>query len=121
VRAGDDASNHLGESLSAERLSDPVVVDHTAPVIEEADAALTGPDGNLEVTLSGRDPGGRLVRAEVSVDPGEWYSLAPEDGVEDGETERFRGVVPGEPGARPIVVRLVDRGGNITTERLRLP
>jgi hypothetical protein len=120
IAVSDAASNHLGEIQTTDRVTDPFVVDHTPPRIVEAGAEVSGANGSLRVTVTAEDPDGRLVRAEVSVEPGEWHSLAPEDGVEDGVRERFFGTLPEDPGQRPVVVRVVDRGGNVTTRRLEV-
>lgn len=122
VTVHDGASNYVGESFESTRISDPVVVDHLPPQIETASlrpaAGRNAAAGRWVVELAARDAGGWIARAEVSAETGIWRSLAPVDGVEDGETETFRGELSAEPDRHPVVVRVVDRGGNVTTRRL---
>jgi hypothetical protein len=110
--------------LEADRLSvtfetDDMVVDHTAPVIEEATARRQA--GKLVVTLRGRDALSLLDSAEFDFNNGVHETVEqPVDGILDGKEETFSLDLPLErvAGATSVEVTLYDSAGNGATRRL---
>ncbi len=117
VVATDEEANPLGEGRTAEAESDPVVIDHRPPEIGNLSWEKGAPVLEFVVV----DPGGRVGRVEVSLTPGKWRALAPEDGVEDGDREDYRLELPAEFGGDGFLVRAVDGAGNATTRRVAVP
>ncbi len=105
LEASDRPDNPAGEALVAERVSEPVVVDHTAPALVSVEKA--GP-GRLRVVVA--DALSPLTTAEVSRDAAEWQPVAPADGLLDGRREAF--LVDAPPGAGLLLLRLEDAAYN---------
>jgi len=104
LRASDGRANPGEEALVAERVSEPVTVDHTPPVLVRAEADAGG--WRVEVA----DAASPLRAAEASVDGGPWQPVAASDGLLDGRAERFRVEVP--EGARLVLLRVSDAAFN---------
>lgn len=109
LRASDGPDNPDGEALVAERVSEPVVVDHAPPDLVAVERAG---DGRLRVRV--RDALSPLARARVSADAGDWRAVRPEDGLLDGRGESFLVSVP-EGGARLLLLHLMDAAYNEVT------
>ena len=116
VVATDAAGNPVGEELTAEATSGPVVVDHAPPRIEGVEVE----PGGRAVRLVAVDEGGRIGRIEILAGPGDWRTVAPADGVADGEREPCRVELPAGFTGDGLLVRVVDAAGNATTERIPL-
>ena len=108
LEASDRLDNPAGTGLTAERLSEPVVVDHSPPVVVSVQRAG---EGRLRVRVS--DAWSPLTEAEVSADAGDWQALRPEDGLLDGRGESFLVEVP--DGTRLLLLRLGDAAYNGAT------
>jgi len=114
VVAGDRADNPAETALEGFKISDPVLVDNTAPVIEKLQVKLKA-DGEAEVTFTARDATGRLTSAAYTVDSADqWRPLAPTDGLFDGRQKEFRFTVKKlAPGPHRLAVRAADEAQNI--------
>ncbi len=108
VRVDDGKVNPEGRALHASRISRPVLVDQTPPLVRELAPAE---DGGLR--FEARDAVSEIRSAEFAVDAGDWRPVLSDDGVLDAMQEQFT-VRPGtlEPGEHLIVVRVRDRAGN---------
>ena len=105
LTASDEEGNERAEALQAVEVSEPVTVDHTAPVLRSA--LREGRGARLTVY----DAGSPLRQAEISIDGGEWRPLAAADGMVDGQTEEL--VVDEIPDkARTVIVRIGDAAFN---------
>ncbi len=110
LRASDQPSNDPGTAQSAERVSDPVVVDNTPPALGKVER-----QGNrLHATV--RDSASPLREAVVSVDAQEWKPVPSADGLIDGMTETLL-VEPGKPGGL-VLLRVTDAAYNVVTFNL---
>jgi len=116
VVATDAPDNPADEAKTDERVSDPILVDNTAPAIENLRVKVEKAErgGRAVVTFTARDAASRLTEAAYTVDSADrWQTLAPEDGIFDASTETFRFTVEGlAPGPHRIAVRAVDEGNN---------
>lgn len=108
LAASDEAANVPGEGLVEERISEPVVVDHSAPALVEA--ARRG-DGVRVVVEDGNNP---LRSAEISVDAGEWRPASASDGLLDARREVLDLSV-GEAAPRLLLLRVTDAAYNVVT------
>lgn len=101
----DDGRDRPGETpLVAERVSEPVVVDHTPPAL--VSARREGTRWVVEVA----DALNPLRTAEVSIDGGAWRPAVVADGLLDGRSERLHVEVP--PGAQLVLLRVADAAFN---------
>jgi len=108
LTASDAEGNVAGEALERQQESEPVVVDHTPPALEEVERSGRG------ARLRVYDAWSPLREARVSIDGGEWRPLAPADGLLDSQREEL--VLAEIPeGARYVLVRLADAPFNYVT------
>lgn len=109
VTASDRPSNNPEDALSRDRVSDPFIVDHDAPVV----TITTKPIGAV-ITL--KDHLTRLVKAAYALDGGDWVPVFPDDGLFDSPGESITVSLPDlKPGSHILVVRATDAAGNIGT------
>lgn len=109
--ASDDPANDPADALEAERVSDPVVIDHTPPALVKVDKEK---DGALRVTV--RDAASPLRDAVYSVNAGDWKPVRTADGLLDGRTEILL-IAPGKPGDLGLL-RVTDAAHNVITFNL---
>lgn len=114
LRATDRPSNEPGSALTAERVSDPVVIDHTPPVLGE-----TKREG-ARLRVAVRDASSPLREAVYSVAAGEWKPVEAADGLLDGRSETLLIETggdpqkPGDPGGL-LLLRVTDAAYNVIT------
>jgi hypothetical protein len=115
LQASDQPANDPGSAQVAERVSDPVVVDNTTPVMVKLDRP-SGKDGRLRATV--RDSASPIREAMFSVDAQEWKPVPSADGLIDGQTETLI-VEPGDtkPGGL-LLLRVTDAAYNVVTFNL---
>jgi hypothetical protein len=115
IIASDAPDNPLGQSLSGERLSEPVDIDNTPPTLR----AVAGPQanaGNTRATFEVVDATGKVKRADFSLDGAPWAPLFPEDGIADSGQERYSIELPALPsGEHTVSLRAFDGSGNVGT------
>lgn len=119
VVATDAPENSLGQALTGDRVSEPVDVDGTPPVVRATGEPQAGADGRARVRFTVEDASGRVRRADVSVDSGEWRAVFPEDGIADGPRETYALELPLEgAGEHTISLRAIDGSGNVSSARI---
>jgi sugar lactone lactonase YvrE len=119
VVATDAPENSLGQALTGDRVSEPVDVDSTPPVVRAEGLPQAGADGRARVRFTVEDASGRVRRADVSVDSGEWRAVFPEDGIADGPREAYALELPLEgAGEHTISLRAIDGSGNVSSSRI---
>jgi hypothetical protein len=109
VDASDEAANTDDSVTRDVRVSEPVLVDNTAPTV------TVRVEGD-RVRGEARDGASVVLRVEASVDGGEWRALRADDGVLDEATESFGGALPGSgvrAGEHVLSVRAADEAGNV--------
>jgi hypothetical protein len=107
LRVFDRLDGALDPPLSAEEISEAVLVDHSLPILVEARRQGDG------FRLVAGDDLSPLRAAEVSFDADEWRPLRPEDGILDGKRETLTVDAPSE--ARMVLLRLTDAAFNVVT------
>ena len=113
VVASDALDNPPGFSFTGERLSEPVDVDNTPPVVRFAgQPQITG--DHVRAIFDVEDATGRIKRADVSIDGSPWHEAFPEDGIADSPRERYSLdlLIPGA-GEHTISVRAFDNSNNV--------
>jgi len=108
LEASDRPENPPGEALTVERLSEPVVVDHSPPRLAAVERA--GAD-RLRVRVE--DALSPLREVRVSIDAGEWRDVRPDDGLLDGRGESFTFAAPA--GSRLVLLQATDAAYNGAT------
>lgn len=115
LRAMDGPSNDPDSALSAEQVSDPVVIDHTTPVLVKVDRQ----GGRLRATV--QDGANPIREAMVSVGANDWKPVPSTDGLIDGRTETLV-IEPRDPeGAGSgglLLLRVTDAAYNVVTFNL---
>ena len=117
IVASDDLDNPAAMALSADRISEPVDIDNTPPVLRSAGQVQVTGD-RVRAVFDVADATGRIKRADVSIDGSPWREVFPDDGIADGGKERYSldlNIVG--PGEHTISLRAFDNsnnGGNIS-------
>jgi hypothetical protein len=115
ITASDAADNPVGQALSGERLSEPVEIDNTPPVVKVVGQPQVRTNGILAV-FDVDDVTGKIRRADASIDGAPWSPIFPDDGIADSGHERyslaFGALAVGE---HTISLRAFDQSGNVGT------
>ena len=115
VVASDAPDNPAGQKLTGERVSEPVDIDNTPPVVKVVGQPQITRDSE-KVVFSVDDATGKVKKADASLDGGSWIPVFPDDGIADGGHEvytvDFGALGPGE---HTISLRTFDTSGNIGT------
>jgi outer membrane protein assembly factor BamB len=112
VTASDERSNTTTTKLSGTRISEPVIVDNTAPVIKKHSIEQSAKSVTLKLQIS--DEFSAIGELNYTVDSNaEWISTIPDDLVYDTTDEDFTIVIEEpEAGEHIIAVRTSDSVGN---------
>jgi sugar lactone lactonase YvrE len=113
IVASDAPDNPAGYALSGERVSEPIDIDNTPPVIKVIGIPKFTGD-KVRASFDVEDTTGRIKRADVSIDGGAWHEVFPEDGIADSQHERYslELALSGE-GEHTISLRAYDNSNNI--------
>ena len=88
VVARDAPSNPVKLALAGERVTEPVDIDNSAPVVTAAGTPVIAGD-KARVTFDAADAASYVTRAEYSVNGGPWMAVYADDGISDGPKERY--------------------------------
>ncbi|HEV2837177.1 MAG TPA: hypothetical protein VGW58_17795 [Pyrinomonadaceae bacterium] len=115
VIASDAPDNPPGQKLTGERLSEPVDIDNTPPVVKVMGQPQVNRD-SVRVVFSVDDVTGKVKKADASIDGAAWTPVFPDDGIADSGHEvytvDFGSLGPGE---HTISLRSFDTSGNVGT------
>ncbi len=116
VEASDSPSNPKGSDLKTEKISRPLVIDNSLPLIK--DFKVDVQKNRLNVSFTVEDANSHLKEAKFLIRPDDWQVVFPEDGICDSKRETFRFTTVLPPGVdNMIVVQVQDRYGNIGVYR----
>jgi len=120
VVASDERSNSPAAKLTGSRISDPIVVDNTGPVIRKYALDKTGKAATLKLQIT--DELTAIGKLEYTIDSNtEWKSTLPDDLVFDTTEESFTILTEElEPGEHILTVRIRDDVGNTTYKTFEL-
>ncbi|HEV7297812.1 MAG TPA: hypothetical protein VGN72_00485 [Tepidisphaeraceae bacterium] len=112
VTATDATANPAGTGRQSSRVSDPVLVDNTAPLFDAANAAMDGQ--SVKVDLKVTDKTGTIASIEYAVDSSQdWQAVAASDSIYDSPSEAATfSVASLSAGPHQIAVRATDSNGN---------
>ena len=115
IVASDAPDNPPGQKLTGERLSEPVDIDNTPPVVKLMGQPQLNRD-SVRVSFTVDDATGKVKKADASLDGAAWIPVFPDDGIADSGHEvytvEFGSLAPGE---HTISLRSFDTSGNIGT------
>ncbi len=112
VTASDERSNTPATKLSAVRISDPVIVDNTAPEITKCDDKV---EGNIvTINLTAADKLSIIGKVQYTIDSStDWRGVVPDDLVYDSTEEQFTIIAEKlKEGAHIISIKVSDDAGN---------
>lgn len=113
ITVTDAPDNPVGQALTGERLSEPVDIDNTPPVLRIAGPAGGGSGHSV---FEVEDATGKIKRADVSVNGAPWFPLFPEDGIADSKRERYSvDLTSLGLGEHTVSLRAFDASGNVGT------
>jgi hypothetical protein len=113
VVVSDNPDNPAVTALSAEKVSEPFLVDNTPPRVFDIQASQGSGKGRL-ITGRAEDVAGIITDAEYSIDAGEWQKIIPKDEIFDSKQEIFAFTVEEvSSGEHTLVIRTTDEAGNI--------
>ncbi|MFA6186603.1 MAG: hypothetical protein WC770_05250 [Phycisphaerae bacterium] len=88
VTASDEPSNNQDVKLTGSRISDHIIIDNSAPVIEEHKLDVSGKKATLQ--LKAKDLYSVIESLSYTIDSNEkWISVLPTDGIFDTKDESF--------------------------------
>lgn len=120
VIASDAPDNPPGQKLTGERLSEPVDIDNTPPVVKVTGQPQVTRDA-VRVVFTVDDATGKIRKADASIDGAAWLPVFPDDGIADSGHEvytvEFGALAPGE---HTISLRSFDSSGNVGTLSITL-
>jgi len=115
VVASDAPDNPSGQKLTGERLSEPVDIDNTPPVIKTMSPPQILSD-TVKVVFTVDDATGKVKRGDASIDGGTWSPVFPDDGIADSGHEVYTVEFPvTAAGEHTISLRAFDASGNVGT------
>ncbi|MGH7214912.1 MAG: hypothetical protein ACREIT_09130 [Tepidisphaeraceae bacterium] len=120
VTATDSGANSPGGGKSAARVSDPVFVDNTPPVVGDIQSEVKG--DTVKVSARAVDVTGTVASLHYSVDASDdWQAVMPSDNIFDSNEESSSFTVTGlKPGPHQITLRAADARGNLAHETVLL-
>jgi hypothetical protein len=120
VIASDAPDNPPGQKLTGERLSEPVDIDNTPPVVKVMGQPQVTRDA-VRVVFTVDDATGKIRKADASIDGAAWLPVFPDDGIADSGHEvysvEFGALAAGE---HTISLRSFDSSGNVGTLSITL-
>lgn len=114
VIASDERSNSPSTKLTGSRISDPIIVDNTGPVIRKYSLDKTGRTATLKLQVT--DELSVISKLEYTINSNaQWKSTLPDDLIFDTTDESFT-IVTEEltPGEHVLALRISDGAGNTT-------
>jgi WD40 repeat protein len=123
IVASDAPSNPPGAALTGERESDRFIVDNTPPEIiglaAESARSPTAGDPSMTAHFQAEDKTSAVVRAQYSLDAGNWTLLLPVGELSDSPNERYTlNLHDLAPGEHTLAVRIYDQFDNVTAAKV---
>jgi hypothetical protein len=121
VVASDAESNPADAALTGERESERFVVDNTAPELDAitAQQSRTGSQSATDIRFSARDSTSAILRAQYSLDAGDWTSVLPMDRLSDSTHEQYELTLRALPaGEHTVAVRVFDQFENVVAGKV---
>ncbi len=119
IVASDKPSNPAALALSGEKITDPIDIDNTPPIVKAKDGPIaTTPRDHATVTFYAEDAASYLTRAEYSINGGDWMAIYADDGISDSPRETYTIDIRFlDPGEYAVTLRVFDVNGNAGNAR----
>lgn len=118
IVARDTPSNPPPLALSGEKLTEPIDIDNTPPVVKPIGEAVIMTD-KAKVTFTAEDAASYLTRAEYSINGGDWVPVYADDGISDAPRETYTIEVPLKtPAEYAVTIRVFDANRNAGNARV---
>jgi hypothetical protein len=118
ITAKDSPSNPILQSLSGEKISEPVDIDNSAPTVTAVGVPQINGD-RARVIFEASDSSSFLNKAEYSVNGGDWQEVYADDGISDGASERYSlEITLKNSGEYSVSLRVFDANGNAGSARV---
>jgi len=109
-------SNPLGKERKTEKISQPLVIDNSIPVVKSFQALEE--KNKLEVTFEAEDAFSYIKEVKYLIRPNEWQTIFPTDGICDSKKESFKISVRLRPNSDNLItVKVEDSHNNIGVYR----
>ncbi len=120
IVASDELSNARGSGRTAERISDPIVVDNTAPIIGDMKVAAKGNSAAVDARVVDRTT--TVAKLEYAVDSNDdWQTVLPSDKIADSPDEAYSFTIPSlASGTHQVTLRASDSRGNQAFESVQV-
>jgi hypothetical protein len=116
IEAYDAPSNPLGLELKTEKISRPLVIDNSLPMIRNFQAVRER--NMVKVNFSAEDSFSHIKEVKFLVRPDNWRVVFPTDGICDSRSEKFGFSVTLPPNFDDMItVRVEDANGNVGVHR----
>lgn len=116
VTVSDELSNPGAEAMSGAKISEPFLIDNSAPIVSQLSASAA--DGRLRIAFRAKDAASKIAAAEYSLNGGDWKPLSPVNGLYDASELDFDfDAGPAEAGQSIAAVRVRDSQGNLTAAK----
>lgn len=118
IVAKDTSANPAGQSLTGEKLSEPFDIDNSAPTVSAVGSPQVSGE-RARVAFEAVETASFLIRAEYSVNGGEWREVYSDDGISDSGRERYTVEIPvATAGEYSVTLRVFDANGNAGNARI---
>jgi len=118
VVASDAPDNPVGQTLTGERLSEPIDIDNTPPAVKVVGQPQVS-QNTVRVVFNADDATGKIKRADVSLDGASWLPVFPDDKIADSGHETYTVEFPVvAAGEHTVSLRVFDTSGNVGTTSL---
>lgn len=118
ITAKDSPSNPANQTLSGSRISEPVDIDNTAPIVNAVGNPQISGD-NARIVFEANEAASYITRAEYSIGGGDWQTVYADDGISDSRRERYTIDVPVKnAGEYSVTLRVFDVNGNAGNARI---
>ncbi len=116
IEAHDTPSNPLGLELKTEKISRPLVIDNSLPIIRNFQAVRE--KNTVKVSFAAEDSFSPIKEVKFLVRPDNWRVVFPTDGICDSRSENFDFSVTLSPNFDDMItVRVEDSKGNVGVHR----
>ncbi len=120
IIASDLPSNPDSQALTGERISEPFDIDNTSPTVSIVGSPQKEGE-NVRIVFDAKEDSGYIKRAEYNINGGDWKTVYADDGISDGQTERYTvNVKLINPGDYSIGLRVFDSSGNPGNARVSI-
>ncbi len=120
VTVSDSPSNAPAEALEDSRISEPFLIDNSAPTI--ADLTATRDGDSLQIRFRASDSASKIESAEYSINGGDWRPALPASGLFDAQELAFDFAAEGGQAPQHVVaVRVFDSRENTAAAKTVVP